>query len=139
MILVDTNVLSELMRPKPDKHVLDWMDDLPGSDLGLTAITVAEILYGIGSLPEGKKKQRLLDAATTMFEEYFAGRIFAFDQLAAIEYADIVLQRDRSGSPISMPDAQIAAICRVSSAGLATRNTKDFEYTGLVLINPWEA
>ena len=74
-----------------------------------------------------------------MFEEYFASRIFAFDQLAAIEYADIVLQRDRIGSPISMPDAQIAAICRVSSAGLATRNTKDFEYTGLVLINPWEA
>ena len=139
MILVDTNVLSELMRPKPDKHVLDWMDDLLGSDIGLTAISAAEILYGIGSLPEGRKKHRLLDAATTMFEEYFAGRIFAFDQLAAIEYADIVLQRDRIGSPISMPDAQIAAICRVSSAGLATRNTKDFEYTGLVLINPWEA
>ncbi len=138
MILVDTNVLSELMRPKPDKHVLGWMDDLPGSDLGLTAITVAEILYGIGSLPGGKKKHRLLDAVTTMFEEYFADRIFAFDQLAAIEYADIVLQRDRIGSPISMPDAQIAAICRVSSAGLATRNTKDFEHTGLVLINPWE-
>lgn len=138
MIFVDTNVLSELMRPKPDKHVLGWLDDRPGSDIGLTAITVAEILYGIGSLPEGKKKHRLLDAATTMFEEYFAGRIFAFDQLAAIEYADIVLQRDRMGSPISMPDAQIAAICRVLSAGLATRNTRDFENAGLVLINPWE-
>ncbi len=138
MILVDTNVLSELMRQKPDKRVLDWMDDLQGSDIGLTAISVAEILYGIGSLAEGKKRHRLLGAAKTMFDEYFAGRIFAFDQLAAIEYADIVLQRERIGSPISMPDAQIAAICRVTSAGLATRNTKDFDDTGLVLINPWE-
>lgn len=74
-----------------------------------------------------------------MFEEDFAGRIFAFDQLAAAEYAAIVLRRERIGSPISMPDAQIAAICRASSAGLATRNTKNFEDTGLVLINPWRA
>ena len=74
-----------------------------------------------------------------MFDEYFTGRIFAFDQLAAVEYAAIVLQRERTGSPISMPDAQIAAICRVSIAGLATRNTKDFDNTGLVRINPWQA
>jgi len=139
MILVDTNVLSELMRPTPDKRVLDWMDGLQSGDIGLTAISVAEVLYGIGSLAEGKKKQRLLDAAATMFDEYLTGRIFAFDQLAAVEYAAIVLRRERIGSPISMPDAQIAAICRASSAGLATRNTKDFEDTGLVLINPWRA
>jgi predicted nucleic acid-binding protein len=138
MILVDTNVLSELMRPKPDKRVLDWMDGLQGSDVGITAISVAEILYGLGSLSEGRKKHRLLAAVTTMFEEYFAGRILAFDQLAAVEYADIVLQRERIGSPISMPDAQIAAICRSSSAGLATRNTRDFKDLGLPLINPWE-
>jgi predicted nucleic acid-binding protein len=99
---------------------------------------VAEILSGLGSLVEGRKKYRLLDAAATMFEEYFTGRILAFDQLATIEYADIVLHRERSGSPISMPDAQIAAICRVSSAGLATRNTRDFANIGLVLINPWQ-
>jgi len=139
MILVDTNVLSELMRPTPDKRVLDWMDGLQSGDIGLTSISVAEVLYGIGSLAEGKKKQRLLDAAATMFDEYFTGRIFAFDQLAAVEYAAIVLRRERIGSPISMPDAQIAAICRASSAGLATRNTKNFEDTGLVLINPWRA
>jgi len=139
MILVDTNVLSELMRPTPDTRVLDWMDGLPSGDIGLTAISVAELLYGIDSLPEGNKKHRLLDAATTMFDEYFTGRTFAFDQLAAVEYAAIVLQRERTASPISMPDAQIAAICRVSGAGLATRNTKDFEDTGLVLINPWQA
>ncbi len=139
MIFIDTNILSELMRPKPDTRVLGWMDGLPKYDVGLTAISVAEILYGIGSLPEGKKKQRLLDAATTIFDEYFSGRIYAFDQFAAVEYAEIVLQRERIGITISMPDAQIAAICRTSRANFATRNTKDFENTGLVLINPWEA
>jgi predicted nucleic acid-binding protein len=139
MTFVDTNVLSELMLPEPEVRVVRWIDGLQRYEFGLTAISVAEILYGIGSLPEGKKKHRLLDAATTIFDEYFSGRIYAFDQLAAVEYADIVLQRERIGIPISMPDAQIAAICRVAGADFATRNTKDFENTGLVLINPWEA
>jgi predicted nucleic acid-binding protein len=139
MIFLDTNVLSELMRPEPDTRVLGWMDGLRRSDTGLTAISVAEILYGIGSLPEGKKKHQLLEAAATMFDEDFSDRIYGFDQRAAVEYADIVLQRDRMGAPISMPDAQIAAICRVLGADLATRNTKDFENTGLLLIDPWEA
>jgi predicted nucleic acid-binding protein len=138
MIFIDTNVLSEIMRPNPDKRVLGWINGLRRNDVGITAISVAEILYGIGSLPAGRKKHHLLDAATAMFDEYFSGRIYAFDQLAAIEYADIVIQRERMGTPISMPDAQIAAICRVSSADFATRNTKDFENTGLVLIDPWE-
>jgi predicted nucleic acid-binding protein len=138
MIFIDTNVVSEIMRPNPDKRVLGWINGLRRNDVGITAISVAEILYGIGSLPAGRKKHHLLDAATAMFDEYFSGRIYAFDQLAAIEYADIVIQRERMGTPISMPDAQIAAICRVSSADFATRNTKDFENTGLVLIDPWE-
>ena len=138
MIIVDTNVISEFMRPNPNHRVLSWMDSLRKNDVGITAISLAEILCGIGSLPDGKKKHRLLDAATTMFDEYFFSRIYPFDQLAAIEYADIVLHRDQIGTPISMPDAQIAAICIVSGAEFATRNTKDFENTGLVLINPWE-
>jgi len=138
MIVVDTNVLSELMRPEPNHTVLAWMDGLQRKEMSITAISVAEIRYGIGALPDGKRKRRLLDAATTLFDEYFAGRIYAFDEPAAVEYADIALQRDRIGSPISMPDAQIAAICRVSSAELATRNVKDFENTGVALINPWE-
>ena len=138
MIFVDTNILSELMRPEPNTRVLGWMDGLRTNDVGITAISVAEILYGIRALSEGKKKRRLLEAAATMFDEYFSGRIYAFDRFAALEYADIALQRDRIGAPISIPDAQIAAICRVSCAGFATRNTKDFENTGLVLINPWE-
>ena len=138
MIVVDTNVLSELMRSEPSTSVLRWMDSRQRSEVGITAISVAEILYGIGALPEGKRKRRLFDAATTIFEEYFPGRIYAFDQLAAVEYADIVLGRDRRGNPISMPDAQIVAICRVSGSELATRNTKDFENTGVALINPWQ-
>jgi predicted nucleic acid-binding protein len=138
MMVVDTNVLSELMRPEPHTGVLEWINGFQRREVGITAISVAEILYGIGALPEGKRKHRLLEAATTMFEEYFTGRIYSFDQLAAIEYADIVLQRDRIGKPISMSDAQIAAICRVSGSELATRNTKDFENTGLALINPWQ-
>ena len=139
MIFVDTNVLSELMRLNPERRVMDWMDAIPRSDIGLTAVSVAEILYGIGSLSEGKKKRRLFETASAIFDEYFIGRIYSFDQLAAIEYADIVIQRERIGVPISMPDAQIAAICRVSGAHFATRNTKDFENTGLTLINPWDA
>ena len=115
------------------------MDKLWRRDVGITAISVSEILYGIGSLPEGKKKHRLIETTTAIFDEYFSGRIYAFDRLATVEYADIVIQRDRMGAPISMPDAQIAAICRVSDADLATRNTKDFENTGLTLINPWQA
>jgi toxin FitB len=139
MIILDTNILSELMRPSPEARVLVWMDGLHRSDIGITAISVAEILYGIGSLPDGKKKRRLFEAATTVFDEHFVDRIFAFDHFAAVEYADIVCQRDKLGTPISAADAQIAGICRFYSAGFATRNTKDFENTGLLLINPWEA
>ncbi len=94
MIFVDTNVLSELMRPNPDRRVVNWMDAIPKSDIGLTAVSVAEMLYGIGSLPEGKKKHRLFETASAIFDEYFPGRIYAFDQLAAVEYADIVIQRE---------------------------------------------
>ena len=138
MIILDTNVISELMRPRPEANVVDWMDGLPARDIGITAISAAEILYGIGSLPDGNRKRRLFEATRVVFDTYFTGRIFAFDELAAVEYADIVLKRDLLGTPISMADAQIASICRVCSAGFATRNIKDFVNTGLVLINPWE-
>ncbi len=139
MIVVDTNVISELMRQIPDNRVLTWIDDIPKQDIAITAITVAEILYGIGSLPDGKKRRRLVDAVTAMFDEYFFGRIHPFDRRAAVEYADIVIQRENLGAPISIPDARIAAICRSMAAGFATRNTKDFGNIGLVLIDPWRA
>ena len=137
MIIVDTNIISELMKPAPNAKVVAWIDELIIGDIGITSITVAEILFGLGSLPEGDSKRRLFGAATEIFDEYFSDRIFAFDHLAAVEYADIVIRREQAGNPISMADAQIAAISRITSAGLATRNTKDFENTGVVLINPW--
>ena len=138
MILVDTNVLSELMKPEPNEGIIEWMDSVEHHELGITSVTVAEILYGIAALSEGKRKQRLLEAARAMVDEDFDGRIFAFDEQAAVEYADIVIRREKSGRPISMPDAQIAAICRAGNCELATRNTKVFEGTGIELINPFD-
>ena len=139
MIILDTNILSELMRPRPEPRVVEWADGLRRGDLGITSISVAEVLYGIGSLPKGRRRGRLFEAAKQVFDEYFNGRIFAFDHFAAVEYADLVCRRDRAGTPISMADAQIAAICRRFSAGFATRNIKNFDDIGLILINPWEA
>lgn len=138
MIILDTNVLSEVMRPEPEKKVIQWMDGISCNNLGITSITVAEILYGIGILPEGKRKQRLFKIARIMFEKDFAFRIFPFDHMAAVEYSDIVIQREKRGNPISILDAQIAAICRLGRYSLATRNCKDYEYTGITIINPWE-
>lgn len=138
MILVDTNILSELMKPEPNEGIIEWMDSVEQHELGITSVTVAEILYGIAALSEGKRKQRLLEAARAMCEDDFNGRIFAFDEQAAVEYADIVIRREKSGRPISMPDAQIAAICRAGNFELATRNTKDFEGTEIELINPFD-
>ncbi|ORC37375.1 VapC toxin family PIN domain ribonuclease [Marispirochaeta aestuarii] len=137
MIVLDTNVLSELMRPTPNPVVITWLDTLPVRDVALSSITVSEILFGIGLLPSGKRKDQLISAAKTLFETDFQDRIFPFDADAAVEYAAIVLHRQKSGRPISMADGQIAAICRARKCSLATRNIKDFEGTGIVLIDPW--
>jgi hypothetical protein len=126
------------MRPEPSKRVVEWMDSIESHNLGITSITVAEILYGIAVLSEGRRKSRLLEAARVLFEDDFNGRIFAFDEQAAVEYADIIIRREMLGSPISMPDAQIAAICRASDCALATRNIKDFEEVGIELIDPFD-
>jgi len=112
MTIVDTNILSELMRPNPNTRVIEWMDSVEPLNIGITSVTVAEILYGIAALSGGSRKQLLLKAARAMFEEDLNGRIFAFGEQAAVEYADIVLRREKSGRPISVSDAQIAAICR---------------------------
>ena len=137
MILIDTNVISEVMRSEPDGRVKAWLNGQMRGEVGITSITVAEVLYGIWSLPEGRRRNQLLGAAAEVFGGYLSGRIFAFDHRAAVEYAEIVVGRERIGTPISMADAQIAAICLANSADLATRNTKDFEDTGMVLVDPW--
>lgn len=137
MIVLDTNVLSELMRPQPDASVLLWIEAQPVEDLYISAMTMAEILHGIARLPHSKRKQTLHASALAMFEEDFIDRIVPFGTQAALYYAHLVSHRERSGQPINLVDAQIAAICRVHDAAIATRNTKDFTDTGLIVINPW--
>ena len=139
MIVLDTNVLSEFMRVEPDNQVLAWVDAQPAMELAISAVTVAEILHGIARLPSGKRKQKLESHAMAMFEEEFAGRILPFDVHAAVEYATLVAACEAKGRTASMADAQIAAVCRVHGAPIATRNVRDFEFPGLEVINPWEA
>ena len=139
MIVLDTNVLSEFMRVEPDAQVLAWVDAQPALELAISAITVAEILHGIARLPSGKRKQKLESHAMAMFEEDFAGRILPFDVHAAVEYATLVAGCEAKGRAASMAGAQIAAVCRIHGAPIATRNVRDFEFSGLDVINPWGA
>ncbi|WP_048308837.1 type II toxin-antitoxin system VapC family toxin [Halomonas sp. PR-M31] len=138
MIVLDTNVLSELMRPVPDDRVVNWLDRQNSTAVTISAITVAEILYGIERLPGGKRKRDLAAMAAAMFEEEFAGRILSFDSEAAVHYAEQVAASESAGRQVQMADAQIAAICIRHEAVLATRNIKDFETLGIGTINPWE-
>src|SRR6266487_846285 len=138
MIVVDTNVASELMRPSPAVAVRDWVHSQDGRDLCTTAITVAEIRYGIERLPSGRRKEALKAAVAEVFG-MFAEQILSFDAAAAEQYALVVSYRDGLGLPIDRFDAQIAAICRARGAALATRNLADFQETGVDVINPWQA
>ncbi|UZE18704.1 type II toxin-antitoxin system VapC family toxin [Pseudomonas sp. B21-054] len=137
MIVLDTNVISEFMRAEPNATVLAWVDSQPAMDLVICAITVAEILHGIARLPFGKRKQKLESHAMAMFEEDFVDRILPFDAHAAVEYAALVASCEAKGRAAGMADAQIAAICRAHGALIATRNTKDFKFPGVEVINPW--
>ena len=139
MIILDTNVISELTRPVPDSDVIAWLDSQPAEETAVTAITVAELCDGVRRLPDGRRKAELSEAVSALVDTDFRGRVEAFDVLAAEQYADVVTTRERTGRPISTSDAQIAAICRVLNATLATRNTADFTGTGVDLINPWKA
>lgn len=138
MILLDTNVLSELIRPKPDEGVREWLDSLDAATVATTAITAAELLYGVARLPTGRRKERLSEAIRGLIEEDFDGRVEPFDTTAAGHYAELVSDRETASRPISVADAQIAAICRKLGATLATRNTSDFKNTGFELLDPWQ-
>lgn len=136
MIVVDTNVTSELMRPSPAPTVTAWVRAHSSAELYATSITLAEIRYSVERLPDGRRKELLRRAADEVFSA-FAEHVLAFDATAAAVYAGIVSQRERTGAPIDGFDAQIAAICRTHGAALATRNAKDFQNTGVGVINPW--
>jgi toxin FitB len=137
VIVVDTNVVSELMRPSPSARVRDWVNAQAPDELCTTAITVAEIRCGLERLPRGRRKDSLLAAVTEVFAE-FSEFIQPFDADAAVWYATIVARRDRLGLPIDGFDAQMAAICRTRGAALATRNAEDFRETGIDVIDPWQ-
>ena len=139
MIILDTNVLSELMRVTPAPAVARWVVQQNRSELFTTAITEAEIFFGVRLLPPGKRRDSLLLAAEAIFSGDFAGRILPFDSAAARACPSIAAQRRTSGRPISDLDAQIAAIALTHTVPLATRNTSDFENCGIELIDPWQA
>lgn len=137
MIVLDTNVLSEEMKPAPKPAVHDWLSRQNPPDLFTTAVTEAEILYGVSLLPDGKRK-RELDVAARRILALFAGRILPFDSAAAREFALIVAHRRQAGQPMQDFDAQIASITRSRGMSLATRDQQDFMGTDLSLIDPWK-
>ncbi|MGE5827135.1 MAG: type II toxin-antitoxin system VapC family toxin [Micromonosporaceae bacterium] len=137
MIVLDTNVISELMNARGDSRVASWVDQQPVQEVHLTAVTAAELRYGVARLADGRRKNDLADRVRRMLEEDFGGRVLSFNDQAAMHYAGIVADRERRGAPISMADAQIAAICRHHGAELATRNTKDFVGAGIPVVDPW--
>lgn len=138
MIVLDTNVISEVFRPHPDTHVVAWLESLTG-DVAITAVTLAELLAGVRRLPDGRRRTSLaarIDAALGPYRDTRA--VLPFDDDAASHYADVLVAREQAGLPISTADAQIAAICRSHHAVCATRNTKDFASTGVELVDPWD-
>jgi len=137
MIVLDTNVVSELMKGEPSPAVMTWVRQQPVTELYTTSITEAEIFYGIELLPPGKRRETLVEAAEGTFTEDFAGRVLAFDSDAAKIFARIAAHRRSLGKPIGHADAQIAAIVQTLSAKLATRDVADFADCSIDVIDPW--
>jgi predicted nucleic acid-binding protein len=137
--MVDTNVISELMKAAPEARVLAWIDALPRAELFFTSVTQAELLYGVALLPAGKRREAVARALDAASEQLFRDRVLPFDSAAASAFADIAADRRRTGRPISAFDGQIAAIARSRGARLATRDIADFEGCGVELTNPWRA
>lgn len=137
-VILDTNVISELMRAAPNTSVQHWVREVPPDLVYTTSVSLAEVRFGIARLPAGHRRDLLGRAADDVFGT-FADRVLPFDAAAANQYADIVVEREQAGAPISGFDAQIAAICRVHQAALATRNTEDFSRLALEVIDPWLA
>ena len=138
-ILLDTNVISELMRPQPDQAVMDWFAKRTGNHFFISAITQAEIMLGISLLPAGKRKETLRLSAEAMFSQEFGGKCLPFDTHCVPHYAALVAHKRKAGLTVATEDAQIAAIALAYGYPVATRNTKDFlKISGLTLYNPWQ-
>lgn len=137
MIVFDTNVVSELMRPRPDTAALRWLDTVPRSRVHITPVTIAELVKGVLRLPEGRRREEVRQTVDEALLRY-DGRVLDIDARCGPYFADIVTSRESAGRPVSAMDAWIAAVCRRHDVPLATRNVKDFEGTGIALVNPWE-
>jgi predicted nucleic acid-binding protein len=137
MYLLDTNVLSEVMKSAPSPAVTAWLEACASNDIATAAICHAEILYGIEKLPSGTRRTRLEQAAQALFEETFAGRILPFDERATSAYAELRTTREKAGRPITTEDAMIAAIARTNTLTVVSRDTGGFADCGVALINPW--
>lgn len=136
-MVIDTNIVSELMRVEPSAEVLAWMDDRPARELFVTAVTEAEVRTGIALLPEGRCRRGLTKACERAFGSLFSGRVLPFDGGAARAYAEIASARRVLGRPVSQADCQIAAIARSCGMAVATRNIRDFEDMGIEILDPW--
>ena len=138
MIVLDTNVISEIFRPSPERRVPRWLASLTG-DVAIASVTLAELLARVRGLPNGKRKDELAKGIDAALDPCRGSRaILPFDDRAAERYADVLMTRESAGAPISMADAQIAGMCLVHDGSCATRNTKDFAHTGVDVVNPWE-
>lgn len=137
MIVLDTNVIAEIFRLTPERRVVEWLTSLTG-DVAITSITLAELMAGVRRLPDGRRKDQLASRIHEAIEPYRGSRsILPFDAAAADRYADVLVAREGVGAPISTADAQIAAICLTYGAACATRNVKDYQHTGVELVDPW--
>ena len=137
MIVLDTNIVSELIRPRPNPSVVDWVARQPGTSLFISAVTEAELRYGVEILPAGHRRERLAAEIESTLREDFSRRILPFDSAAARAYATIMADRRAAGRPISQADCQIAAIARSRGAPVATRDVADFAGCGIKVVNPW--
>ncbi|WP_150461140.1 type II toxin-antitoxin system VapC family toxin [Nesterenkonia ebinurensis] len=137
MIVLDTNVVSEAMRPEPDPSVLRWLNTQAADTLYLSSVTLAELLFGITALPDGARKHRLAQALDRLLA-LFPNRVLPFDQEAARRYADMVVAAREAGRPLPTADGYLAATAAAHGFVVATRNIQHFEDTGVELINPWD-
>ena len=137
MYVLDTNVLSEIMKATPDASVASWLQACPHQAIFTTVVCQAEVLYGVRRLPDGRRRYLLAAATRSLFEQVLAGRVLAFDGPAASAYADIRVARERAGAPLAQEDGMIAAIARTVGATVVTRDEAGFSGCGVPVINPW--
>lgn len=137
MIVLDTNVVSEMMRGEPAKVVAEWYKSVARSNLHTTAVTKAEILFGIAAMEAGRRRTALAQSAAKIFDDLMVNKVLPFDERAAAHYADILVARRQIGRPVKTIDAQIAAISRAHGMAVATRDVDDFTDCGIEVINPW--